>query len=170
MPSIRPNKCAYLAIWKHWLALCFAVSTALTFGSSESARAAQPGSYIIYSDYGGSVAERSDFIRKLERSRSRVEIRGKYCLSSCTMMLGLKGVCVQSNTIFGFHGPSRQGARLPKVQFERASQFIASYYPPRLRRWYLSEARFTLDNLHVRTGADLIASGIVKQCEPRLTR
>lgn len=163
----KPKRHRQFNNWKRWLSLCFTVS--LAFETPNPAHAAQPSPYIVYSDYGGSVTERSDFIRRLERDKSRVEIRGRHCLSSCTMMLGVKGVCVQANTIFGFHGPSRQGVPLPKAQFEQASQFIASHYPPQLRRWYLSEARFSLNSLYVRTGAELISAGIAKQCGPRIT-
>lgn len=158
--------------WRWFLSVCVAsLVLGVASGTPELAQAAQSlhTPYIVRDDYGGSVKERSQMIRRLERDQYRVEIRGKYCFSSCTMMLGIQGVCVQANTVFGFHGPSRQGVRLSEKQFEQVSQLIASYYPPRLRGWYLREARFTLNALHVRTGADLIAMGIVEQCDRRVS-
>lgn len=121
--------------------------------------------HVVFDDYGGSVRDRYYTIRALRRAGRPVEIRGKVCYSSCTMMLGLKDICVRPETVFGFHGPSRWGAPLPRDQFDRASRIIASQYPPALRSWYMNKARFTLSGLHLRTGAELIAMGLVSRCD-----
>ncbi len=119
---------------------------------------------IIGDDRGGALLARVQQIRSISQDQSRVEIRGRMCFSSCTLLLGLPDVCVLPTTVFGFHGPSYSGAPLPGDLFERVSGFIASHYPEDLRPWYLQVARHKLQDVETRTGADLIAMGIAA-CE-----
>ncbi|MEM6587038.1 MAG: hypothetical protein AAF641_01220 [Pseudomonadota bacterium] len=122
--------------------------------------------YIVGNDHGGSVQQRLKDVAALRASGRSVEIRGLVCHSSCTMLLGLEQVCVQPHTRFGFHGPSRNGAPLKMTEFEAVSQIIAAQYPPVLRQWYLDVARHSLDRLHVLSGAELIARGVARDCDP----
>jgi len=133
------------------------------FSGTESA--AQTGSVvaprvIIGDDRGGALLERVKQIRNINLEQSRVEIRGRMCFSSCTLLLGLPDVCVLPSTVFGFHGPSYSGAPLPDDLFDRVSGFIASHYPEELRPWYLQVARHKLRDIETRTGADLIDLGV----------
>lgn len=82
------------------------------------------------------------------------------------MLLGLEDVCVLPHTRFGFHGPSRSGAPLKMAEFEAVSQIIAAQYPPALRQWYLEVARHSLDRMHIVSGAELIARGVARDCDP----
>ncbi len=129
---------------------------------------AHPLPYIVRTDYGGSVKERLLAIQTLRAANRRVEIRGTACLSSCTMLLGLKNVCVMPNTVFGFHGPSRRGVPLEKALFDRVSIIIAQHYPRALQGWYMDHARFSLTTLHRLTGADLIEMGAATACDQPL--
>lgn len=109
------------------------------------------------------MGNRAQEIAKIQSRNQRVEIRGKVCLSSCTMYLGAGDVCVDPNTKFGFHGPSYYGQALEPKQFEYWSTVIASYYPERLRQWYMTEGRYKTDGYYTMYGAQLIRLGI-HQC------
>ncbi|WP_420569031.1 hypothetical protein [Thalassovita sp.] len=118
---------------------------------------------VVQNDRGGVVGNRAKEIAKIQARHQRVEIRGKVCLSSCTMYLGAGDVCVDPSTKFGFHGPSFYGKSLEPHQFEYWSAVIASYYPARLREWYMSEGRYKSDGYYTMYGAQLIRLGIA-QC------
>ena len=119
---------------------------------------------VIGNDYGGLLLERIEQVRALLAANRPIEIRGEFCLSTCTMLLSLPNVCTRPATAFGFHGPSYAGRPLDPALFERASQVIASFYPPELRNWYLEAARFEIVEYSAKTGQDLIDMGIVKPC------
>lgn len=118
---------------------------------------------VVHNDRGGVVGNRAKEIAKIQSRHQRVEIRGKVCLSSCTMYLGAGDVCVDPNTKFGFHGPSLYGKPLEPHQFEYWSEVIASYYPARLREWYMAEGRYKSDGYYTMYGAQLIRLGVA-QC------
>ena len=115
--------------------------------------------YIVGNDPGGFVGARADEIASLNQARLRVEIRGDYCYSSCTMFLGAEEVCVLPRTMFGFHGPSRAGRSLTPSEFEHFSEVMASHYSDTLRAWFMSEARYTITEPHLVRGSNLIALG-----------
>lgn len=117
------------------------------------------GILIIGNDRGGYVGQRAQEISDLNDSATRVELRGRICLSSCTLYLGVHDLCISPRTVFGFHGPSRHGAPLPPSEFEHWSQVMATHYAAPLRAWFLSDARFEIDNYHRITGKNLIALG-----------
>lgn len=118
---------------------------------------------VIHNDRGGVVGARVQEINQIQMRQQRVEIRGKVCLSTCTMYLGAGDVCVHPDTKFGFHGPSYYGRPLKPRQFEYWSQVIASYYPEQLRGWYLNTGRYKAEGYYTMTGAQLIRLGIT-QC------
>ncbi len=118
---------------------------------------------VVQNDRGGVVGSRVQEIAQLQQQRHRVEIRGQVCLSTCTMYLGAPNVCVSPQTRFGFHGPSYYGRPLKPQQFEYWSQVIASYYPDRLREWYMATGRYKSDGYYTITGAQLIRMGVA-QC------
>lgn len=121
--------------------------------------------YIVRSDYGGSVRKRLRDFQVLHASKRAVEIRGDVCMSSCTMLLGLRNTCVSPHTVFGFHGPSRNGAPLSRSQFDRVSVIIARHYPVQLQSWYMNKARYSLKDVQTRTGAELIRIGAARPCD-----
>jgi len=121
--------------------------------------------YVVHSDYGGPVQDRLRELQTLTQSHQRVEIRGEVCYSSCTMLLGLEHTCVSPTTVFGFHGPSRNGMALPRDVFDRVSTIISSHYPLELQTWYMSVARYELENLYRVTGSELIKLGAVESCD-----
>lgn len=129
------------------------------------AEAAQPNRgnrVVVQNDRGGAVAERVRQVEDLRRSGAQVEVRGSYCMSSCTLYLGLASTCVSRSTKFGFHGPSSQyaGISLPPKDFEYWSQVMASYYPGPLRSWFLNTGRNVTVGFYEITGAELIRMGV----------
>lgn len=118
---------------------------------------------VVEDDFGGSVQERMRDIEKLLTSAQSVEIRGANCFSSCTMLLGLAQTCISPATVFGFHGPSRNGERMKEDEFEKYSRLIASYYPKPLRDWYMRKGRHRIKGIHRISGARIIRMG-VKAC------
>jgi hypothetical protein len=115
---------------------------------------------IVRNDPGGVVGKRATEIDQLRAQGVRVELRGEVCLSSCTMYLGLANTCVFRGTTFGFHGPSFYGRKLSDNDFEYWSQVIASHYPPRLRNWFLTTARYKTNDYYRVKGAELIRMGV----------
>lgn len=115
---------------------------------------------VIHNDRGGVVGARAQEIHTIQLRQQRVEIRGKVCLSTCTMFLGAGDVCVNPNTKFGFHGPSYYGRPLKPEQFEYWSQVIASYYPAGLKEWYLTTGRYKSKGYYTMSGTQLIALGV----------
>ena len=116
--------------------------------------------YVVNNDRGGVVGHRAQEIAKIQTQHQRVEIRGRVCLSSCTMYLGAGNVCVSPGTKFGFHGPTNHGRPLKPHQFVYWSEVIASYYPARLRDWYMAKGRYRSEGYYTITGAQLIAMGV----------
>lgn len=143
------------------LALCLMLGAAV---ASDLTVVSIKRPYVVHTDYGGSVQARLSLIRTLRQSQRPVEVRGAKCLSSCTMLLGLPTTCVDPATVFGFHGPSRNGRPLDPSTFNHVSQVIALNYPAQLRPWYMSVARFSLTELHTLTGAELIKMNAARPC------
>ena len=115
---------------------------------------------VISNDRGGSVAQRVHEVRFLRRTGQPVQITGRVCLSSCTMLLSLAGTCIFPETIFGFHGPSRHGRPLKPETFDAVSKLIAAHYPAAVRQWYMAVARHRIDGHYEVPGYDLIAAGV----------
>ena len=113
---------------------------------------------VVRDDRGGILAERSRMVQALQRSGTRVELRGR-CHSACTMYLGLENVCVTRGARLGFHGPSSYGRPLALPEFERWSLLMARHYREPLRSWYLQRARYEIRGYLTLTGAELIRLG-----------
>ncbi|MFN4156235.1 MAG: hypothetical protein ACK4HF_16430 [Paracoccaceae bacterium] len=135
----------------------------LTFWSAPSRseqvplKAALP-SLIVRHDMGGPLDRRQDEIRRLRRSGQPVELRGR-CYSACTMYLGLPNVCVSPDAVFGFHGPQRLMARMPRDLFDHWSEVMAQNLRPPLKRWFMSQARFAGADVMTLPGTALIRMG-----------
>ncbi|WP_296423053.1 hypothetical protein [Yoonia sp.] len=114
---------------------------------------------IVENDRGGLIGARAVEIAAINADSSRVELRGKFCYSSCTMYLGVSDLCISPTTAFGFHGPSRYGAVLSVPQFEHWSRVMAMHYNAPLRDWFMREARHRITGYHRVSGAQLIALG-----------
>lgn len=115
---------------------------------------------IVGNDPGGRLRPRIALVDRLRVSGRRVEIRGDYCFSACTIYLGARNVCVRPGTRFGFHGPSFRKGPNRFDRFDRWSRKMASYYPAPLRSWFLSYARFLTKRHATVTGRELIAMGV----------
>lgn len=145
--SILPNLAIFAAI--------FLLSAGLVGTSAQAAQA-----YVIKSDRGGYLHDRLIEISNLQKNGTRVEIRGRVCYSTCTMFIGLPNMCVDPNTTFGFHGPSRSGRKLAKQEFDYFSSVMASYYPKPLKEWFMKTARNRISGVHKVKGAELIRLGV----------
>ncbi|WP_254449258.1 hypothetical protein [Ruegeria sp. HKCCA5491] len=138
----------------------FLVFGALFSGTAFQAAANTQNLYIVGNDRGGYLHDRLIELKNLQRNRVLVEIRGRVCFSTCTMFLGLPGACVDPDTMFGFHGPSRSGRKLPKEDFEYFSRVMAGYYPEPLKSWFMNKARNRISGVYKVKGAELIRMGI----------
>ncbi|MEL7175094.1 MAG: hypothetical protein AAGK28_01085 [Pseudomonadota bacterium] len=118
---------------------------------------------VVRNDRGGSVGTRAREIAHLRAADRAVELRGRVCLSSCTMYLSLRRVCVSPSTTFGFHGPSYYGRPLSAHDFEHWSHVIADHYPAALKDWYLTTGRYRSRGYFRMKGSDLIRMGVA-QC------
>ncbi|OIQ46004.1 MAG: hypothetical protein BM558_01460 [Roseobacter sp. MedPE-SW] len=136
-----------------------AVTVAL-FSTTSSVTAAGQAPYVVGSDRGGFVRDRLIELRDLRSSGRRVEIRGRVCYSTCTMLLGLPNTCISPRTTFGFHGPSRSGQRLSAEKFDHYSRIIASTYPQKLNSWYMQTGRMRIDGVYKIKGSELIRMGV----------
>ncbi|MEJ6403690.1 hypothetical protein [Yoonia sp. 2307UL14-13] len=118
-----------------------------------------PLTKVVRDDRGGYIGARAIEIAELNARSIRVELRGRVCLSSCTMYLGATRLCIDPRTSFGFHGPSRNGRPLPPEQFAHWSDIMARHYRPPLRTWFLDDARHQLRGYKRISGAQLVALG-----------
>lgn len=145
-------------------ALCVVATLAVAPSESSAAIGRQKSSTIVVrNDEGGVLPTRIREIADLRARGQRVELRGRYCLSACTLYIGLPGVCVSPGTRFGFHGPSLYGRPLGRKAFEKWSRAMAAHYPAPVRDWFLREARYELTGFINLSGRDLIRMG-VRQC------
>lgn len=119
-----------------------------------------PPLLVVGDDPGGRLRPRLRMVARLRASRARVELRGRFCNSACTLLLGAGDVCVAPHTRFGFHGPHYLGTMMPAQRFEFWSARMAAVYPPRLRHWFMTTARHAGAVPLTLTGAELIALGI----------
>ncbi|MFE3838667.1 hypothetical protein [Pseudogemmobacter sonorensis] len=121
--------------------------------------------FVVRHDLGGGVEERIRSVERLRAQGTRIRIEG-ICISACTLYLGLPQTCVSPSARLGFHGPSSSlpGLPLPRSEFERVSQTMASYYPAAMRRWFMSEARMITRDYYLISGHDAIALG-AKSCD-----
>jgi len=115
--------------------------------------------HIIGNDRGGLVRERATQIEAIRQAGDRVEIRGRRCLSSCTMYLGLENVCVSAKTTFGFHGPTYYGKALAPDRFEYWSTVMADHYPAPIRDWFMAKGRYKTKGTYKFKGSKIIDLG-----------
>jgi hypothetical protein len=116
---------------------------------------------IVTDDRGGSIMRRANEVKELQDRGVLVRIQGRVCLSSCTMYLGVKNVCVSPKTIFGFHGPSRNSKAISQVSFDYFSKVMAKDYPPAISKWFMEKARYKIATDYYRvSGQELIRHGI----------
>ncbi len=120
---------------------------------------------VVGDDAGGALVERLRRVRRLRREGVVVEITGRFCLSACTLYLGLPQTCISPRTRFGFHGPATRfaGVALPPEKFERWSREMAAFYPEPLRGWFMQTARHRIVGFYSLSGDALIAMG-VRRC------
>ena len=152
----RGFKSRYASVFA--LAICSALNA---LPSNAAQRPAHPDrAVVIRNDPGGVLPARIASIASIRSSGQRVELRGRYCLSACTLYLGLPNACVSPQTRFGFHGPSMYGRPLKSKDFERWSKVMASHYPEPLRSWFMEKARYQVTGYVNLRGEDLIRMGV----------
>ena len=117
--------------------------------------------FVVRNDFGGEIGARAEQIEAL--GDRPVEIRGLWCLSSCTMFLGAENVCVAPHVRFGFHAPVGFWGKEREQYFKYYSELIADHYPEPLRTWYLETGRYRTWPMIYFSGTELIEMG-VSQC------
>ncbi len=150
-----------LRAWKRLIrnniTLCITAAGILSTAAMPAA-AQTRAAFVVQSDRGGWLGQRSKKIRKMRATGQRVELRGT-CLSACTMYLSLPNACVSSNATFGFHGPSRNGQQLSQREFDHWSRLMADNYREPLRSWFLTKARYRTSGYYNMSGTELIRMG-----------
>mgnify|MGYP000548363786 CR=1 FL=1 len=141
--------------------LVLAAATTLAIAPAEAAQRPEGGArtLVIRNDPGGVIPARIADIATIRASGRKVELRGRYCLSACTLYLGLPNACVSPQTRFGFHGPSSFGRRLVSQDFERWSNVVASHFKPELQQWFMTKARYRINGFYRISGRQLIQMG-----------
>ncbi len=154
---------------KAFSATAFAVLLAATsVDAREVEEPARP--YVVGMDFGGSLNDRILEINDLRESGRPVEIRGLFCLSSCTMFLGVNDACIWPGTRFGFHGPSSKGAALKGMHREYWETTMASFYQEPIKSWFLERGSKKIKGLYWFTGTQLIDYGVARACGKRGAR
>lgn len=115
---------------------------------------------IIRADLGGDLAQRLVEVERLRALGTWVRIEGT-CVSACTLYLGLPNTCVSHTARLGFHGPRTRipGLPLPQPIFDQLSRQMASYYPPKIRDWFMAKARLVTQSTYQISGAEAVAMG-----------
>ncbi|WP_380058828.1 hypothetical protein ACFE33_15545 (plasmid) [Falsihalocynthiibacter sp. SS001] len=141
--------------------LCALLFVPMMFGA---VMAQELRSLVVRNDVGGDLRARVRHIEELAKSGVAVEIRGRYCMSACTMYLGLARICVAPNVKFGFHGPTSSiyGISLSPQDFEAWSRIMASYYPEPIKEWFLDKGRNVTVGFYELSGADLVKLGVAR--------
>jgi hypothetical protein len=113
-------------------ALGFLIGAAFKIGILVAPAYAYDGeSIVIANDLGGDVIAYVRGWQYIATLESPVEIRG-YCLSACTLVLGLvpaDRVCVGEDAFFGFHSVSINY----RGHTEEGTRYLWSYYPPHVQ-------------------------------------
>lgn len=143
--------------------LALAVTLAGTVGPTTDGGAQARVTRVVSNDPGGQIVARLREIEQIVANNERVEIRGEYCHSTCTMLIGLDQTCISARTRFGFHGPSFMGVKMSDAQFEYWSRQMAQFYPETLKDWYMRVGRTRISGLYEISGSELIRMGI-REC------
>jgi hypothetical protein len=89
-------------------------------------------------DNGGSVLDRVDFV-KSHRDDPTYRLPME-CYSSCTLLLAIRGACVERGSHLYFHSATLDGRRSP-----RWNAYAMGFYPETVRHWVI--AHRALDSL-----------------------
>ena len=136
------------------------VAIPATSVAAQTNDALQTTPLVTTNDRGGLLRDRLRQLVVLRQQDRTVQIRGRICLSTCTLLISLPNTCVSPSTTFGFHGPSSYGRPLDPETFNRASEIIADHYPPALRNWYMETGRFRINTMYRISGKTLINLGV----------
>lgn len=160
--ALRAAESRVVARWRIRFIRLSLLTLSLLLVANISAAAGAGRTIVVRNDAGGSVVQRARLIRQYRANGTRLEIRGDFCMSACTMYLGLGNTCVAPDTVFGFHGPSSPiyGIALPPRVFERWSRIMADSYPEPLRTWFWETGRQRIVGFQTFRGAQLIEMGI----------
>jgi hypothetical protein len=123
----------------------------------------------ITADRGGRII---DYVERFMQARSSGEpvVIDGYCLSACTLVVGMlprDQVCATRNAVLGFHAAWRPTADGHKVSSRIATQVMMDVYPAELRSWIGRRGGLT-PRLLLLEGREL--AGIVPTCGGVSTR
>jgi hypothetical protein len=107
----------------------------------------------ITHDLGGPLPEYETQYWTAAFATREVQIMGQ-CYSSCTIWL--RSACVTPSATLGFH--HARGIPPGHREWDSTTHWIASYYPPQIAQWFLSQARYSAAVVPM-SGADAIRMG-----------
>jgi hypothetical protein len=111
---------------------------------------------------GGGPINAAEIVRKYNQSGRQMRIEGS-CQSSCTMLLGIRNVCVDPAAKLSFHAalfPHEKGQKPPP---QRQAQMLASYNP-KLRNYLVTNGYVDTFEFHTISGQDIIEKFGYRAC------
>lgn len=91
---------------------------------------------LIENSPGGSVEAFKQTRDMLKQQKVEVRVKG-YCVSACTLFLGLEKICAYPNARFGFHSQFLMHPEVPGVRIYDSTQLNAlrAEYPMDIQKW-----------------------------------
>ena len=111
----------------------------------------------IANDMGGALPDYEAQYWSAAFAAREVTITGK-CYSACTIWL--KSACITRSASLGFH--HAVGIPPSHRDWDATTRWIASYYPPQIAQWFLSQARFS-SSMVILGGSEAIRMG-AREC------
>lgn len=111
---------------------------------------------------GGGRIDAASIVKKYNQSGEGFRIEGS-CQSSCTMLLGIRNVCVDPNARLLFHAalfPNEQGQKPPP----KRQALMLSMYNAKLRNYLVSNGYVETFEFHTISGRDIIQKFGYREC------
>lgn len=116
----------------------------------------------IHLDPGGNVADYLRWYRRLTDAGVIAKVDGS-CVSACTLVLAMpsSASCITPEARLGFHLASLNGVDDPAV----TEELVQEFYPPSVQQWIKEHGPLVSAPIYM-SGAEAIALGVMKECEP----
>ena len=148
--------------------MCFrAVVAAIALMASGMSSAS--ATMLISADRGGQIGHYLHTFALIRSSGERVVIDG-YCLSACTLVLGLvphERICVTQRARLGFHAAWMPDAEGRPINSAMGTQALMNIYPRSVRRWIYRQGGLSPRMIFLE-GREL--ARIVQSCDSRAWR
>ena len=116
----------------------------------------------IHLDPGGNVADYLRWYRRLADAGVIAKVDGS-CVSACTLVLAMpsSAVCITREARLGFHLAMINDLPRPDV----TEELVQEFYPPSVQQWIKEHGPLVSAPIYM-SGAEAIALGVMKECEP----